>query len=314
MRLDLWKDYLDAVLQFPTLTPISLLRHWEDLLSRPVPFMPKSDQRVRDALLGMTDADAIAVLRALSRWASELQDPSAPRTTADLCVRVAALDSRGESADMQALDRLLAALVRQSRAAGPARGAQGLAHRREARGGCMIHHTDEIPGLASTALSNAGLQIAYRCSRSHTAGRVLVERLGSDAVLRVAIAHLVGLVVDEQAELTDGLAVDLGDYDGANDEEQLASAALCLWVLETWADGSSPILDRFVNETSTDASRIAYRACVAWARDPSNVIIEARCHRIFGHAEEWRAWAPLAARAWSASRSPSLTAVLGETS
>jgi hypothetical protein len=174
-----------------------------------------------------------------------------------------------------------------------------------------VYHTDEIPGLASAALSQAGLQIAYRCSRTHSAGRDLVKRLGPYAVLRVGIAHLVGLVVDEPAELTDGLAVDLGEYDGADDEKQIASAALCLWVLEKWADDSSPVLSRFVNETSTDAARLAYRACVAWALDPSNVVIEARCHRIFGHAPEWRAWAPLAARAWSASRAPSLTALNG---
>lgn len=174
-----------------------------------------------------------------------------------------------------------------------------------------VHHTDEIPGLASAALSQAGLQIAYRCSRTHSAGRDLVKRLGPYAVLRVGIAHLVGLVVDEPAELTDGLAVDLGEHDGADDEKQIASAALCLWVLEKWADGSSPVLNNFVNETSTEAARVAHRACVAWALDPANVNIEARCHRIFGHAPEWRAWAPLAARAWSASRAPRLTALNG---
>jgi hypothetical protein len=112
MRLDIWAACLEPLTEIAALGTLKIA--WVDLLRRPPEHMPKDDQAVLAALTAMSDTHALAVLRALARWASELQDPSAPVTTADLRARVAALDSRGEAADMQALDRLLAALVRQS--------------------------------------------------------------------------------------------------------------------------------------------------------------------------------------------------------
>lgn len=112
MRLDLWARCLGPIEEFAALWPLKV--YWLDLMRRPLEEMPKDDRAVVAALSEMDNANAVAVVRAMSRWASELQDPSAPVTMADLRARVAALDSRGEAADMQALDRLLAALVRQS--------------------------------------------------------------------------------------------------------------------------------------------------------------------------------------------------------
>lgn len=112
MRLDLWARCLGPIEEFAALWPLKV--YWLDLMRRPLEEMPKDDRAVVSALSEMNNANAVAVVRAVSRWASELQDPSAPVTTADLRARVAELDSRGEGADTEALDRLLTALVRQA--------------------------------------------------------------------------------------------------------------------------------------------------------------------------------------------------------
>lgn len=112
MRLDIWADCLQPLTEIAALGPLKVA--WEELMMRPVEHMPKDDQAVLAALSGMTDANALAVLRALRWWASERPEPSAPVTVAQLRDRVVLLASRGEDEDMQALDRLLAALVRQS--------------------------------------------------------------------------------------------------------------------------------------------------------------------------------------------------------
>lgn len=112
MRLDIWAACLEPLTEIAALGTLKIA--WVDLLRRPPELMPKDDQAVLAALSGMTDANALAVLRALRWWASERPEPSAPVTVAQLRDRVVLLASRGEDEDMQALDRLLAALVRQS--------------------------------------------------------------------------------------------------------------------------------------------------------------------------------------------------------
>lgn len=117
MRIDRWGDLARHLRDLAQRQPAVMPYFWRRLLAESPSTLPRSDRVLMAALSEISEASVprvIAVLDALVRWAPEAPRPATPR---DLLDRVKLLRHRSDAealADAEALDALLAGVVRRT--------------------------------------------------------------------------------------------------------------------------------------------------------------------------------------------------------
>lgn len=117
MRVHLWAELAPDICRFARRQPHLMPYFWRRLMNETPSTITRSDRVLMAALSEISEVSVprvIAVLDALTRWAPEAPRPATPR---DLLARVRLLRHRGDAealADAEALDALLAGVVRRT--------------------------------------------------------------------------------------------------------------------------------------------------------------------------------------------------------